>query len=388
MIAISIMPIMFIHMPRALSFLPLLFGLIMSAWWVFGRKEKLNHSPNYLYCIAGVSLICVISVLWSIEPMGAYKQAVKISAILLFSVPLFSLARSIKIEMLKLFLWLFPVGVTLAALLAIFELALDMPIYRATHVLDPNIDLSSAVMNRGVISTVLSFFIAILFINNMEGSKKLKYGLLAIMSISVIAMLALSQCQSGQMAFIVGLLVIVIMPHRYKFLYKMLALIIIAVMFLTPWIVDIMFENLMDNAQEIPWLKDGYAGNRIEIWNFIMKYALNNPLYGYGMEATRFVTNFEHDYIYHKGATILHPHNFSIQIWMDFGIIGIIATSALVAFTVGQIAKLNLNDRRIITALFIAMLAVASTGYGMWQSWWIGEFMFVIALSALITKRT
>ncbi len=379
------MPIMFIHMPRALSFVPLLFGLIMSAWWVFGEKGTIKHIPQYMYCMLGVSFLCIISVLWSIEPMGAYKQAIKISAILLFSVPLFNLMRSLDIGVFKPFLWIFPVGVTLAALLASFELAFDMPIYRATHTLDPNISLSSAVMNRGVISAVFSFFVAILFLNNMTATK-LKYTMLAIMSISVVTMLALSQCQSGQLAFAVGLLAIFLIPHRLKYSYKIITLLIILTIFVTPWIIDFLFIHLMDNAQEIPWLKDGYAGPRVEIWNFIMQYAMNNPLYGYGMEATRFITEFEHDYIYHKGATILHPHNFSVQIWMDFGIIGIIAASALIAFTVQQISTLELPDRKIVISLFIAVLAVSATGYGMWQSWWIGEFMFLVSLCVFITQ--
>ncbi len=376
------MPVMFIHMPRALSFVPLLFGLIISAWWIFGEKKIIKHTPQYIYCIIAISLLCITSVLWSIEPMGAYKQAIKVSAILLFSVPLFNLMRSLNIEIFKPFLWIFPVGVTLAAILASFELAFDMPIYRATHTFPDNYDLSSAVMNRGAISTVFLFFIAILFLNNVS-SKKLKHALLVIMTISTATMLALSQCQSGQLAFVLGILSIFIIPHRFKYSYFLIALIIISAIFATPFIVNIMFIGLIDNAQEIPWLKDGYAGPRIEIWNFIMKYALNNPIYGYGIEATRFVTEFEHSYIYHKGATILHPHNFAVQIWMDFGIIGVITTSILIAFTILQISKLSLDDRKIAISLMIAIFAVAATGYGMWQSWWIGELVFLISLCAL-----
>ncbi len=387
MIVLSIMPVLFIHMPRILAWLPLLFGLIMSAWWVFGKKEILTHSPKYFYCLAGVSLMAIISVLWSIEPMGAYKQAIKITAILLFSVPLFNLMRSIDIKMLKPFLWLFPAGVTLSAMLASAELALDMPIYRATHILPENFDLSSAVMNRGVISTTLSFFIAILLINNMDSAKKVKYALLAIVSINVLIMLYLTQCQSAQVAFVVGLSMIFLFPYRFKLSYKILASLIALTMVLTPLVVQILFDVFIGNAQEIPWIKDAYVGNRVEIWDFVMRYALNNPIYGYGIEATRFIKEFEHDYIYHKGSTILHPHNFSIQIWIEFGIIGILLAAALIAFVIKQISKIAPPDRRIVIALLIATLAVSSTGYGMWQSWWIGEFMLLISLCALIAPK-
>ncbi len=387
MISISLMPIIFIHMPRALAWLPLLFGLIMSIWWVFGKKGTIDNSLKYMSCLAGVSLMIIISVLWSIEPMGAYKQAIKITAILLFSIPLFNLMRSIDIKILKPFMWLFPAGVTLSAILASAELAFDMPIYRATHILPEDFDLSSAVMNRGVISTTLSFFIALLFISKMDYSVKIKRILLTVMSVSVLIMLFLTQCQSAQVAFVVGILMIFIFPNRFKLSYKILSLLMVITMFLTPWVVDFIFNFFIGNAQEIPWIKDAYVGNRVEIWNFVMQYALNNPIYGYGIEATRFITEFEHDYIYHKGATILHPHNFSIQIWIEFGIIGILMAGTLIAFVVHQISRLSLDDRSIIIALFAGVMAIASTGYGMWQSWWIGEFMLLISLSALIAKK-
>ncbi len=385
MAAISVMPVMFIHMPRALSFVPLLFGIIMSIWWVFWQRQEIKYCSQYVYCVLAVSFLCIVSSLWSVEPMGTYKQAVKVSAILLFSIPLFNFMRSLDYGMIKLFSPLFPIGVILASILASFELALDMPIYRAAHALPHSYALSSAVMNRGIISTVFLFFIAILFIRDIA-NVRLRYSLLMIMSVTTVVMLALSQCQSGQLAFVLGIIVLFLFPHKIKHSYKFIAFSVVAVMLLTPVIVHIMYTSLIDNAQEIPWLKDGYAGNRIEIWNFVMKYALNNPLYGYGMEATRFIPEFEHDYIYHKGPTILHPHNFSVQIWIEFGIIGIILAGALIIFLVNKIDNLILSDKKIIISLFIAVLAVASNGYGLWQSWWIGELLFLISLCAFVKK--
>lgn len=201
-------------------------------------------------------------------------------------------------------------------------------------------------------------------------------------------MLALTQSQSGQLSFLIGGLTLLLFPHKMKASYVILALGIILAMFLTPYIVTMLYDALIDDAQTIPWLKDAYAGNRLEIWEFVMRYALDSPLYGYGMEATRYITDFQHKHIYHPGTSVLHPHNFSIQIWMEFGIIGLIAASGFFIFIVRAIQNLDLCERKAIMAVFIATLSVASIGYGLWQSWWLGEFIFLAAISATMSRKT
>ncbi len=385
MIWISITPIISVHFPRALSFTPILLGLIMSAWWVLVKKETLIHSKAYMFCIIGICALCIISSLWSIEPMEAYKKSLKISAILILSIPLFNIATTIKAETLKPYLWLLPAGVTLAATLSSFELIFDLPIYKTIRNIEPSHNISSAVMNRGIVAIIFAYFASMLFIKNID-SIKTRIILNIAMNISVITMLLLTQSQSAQLAYASGILAL-LLPHGHKLTHKSIAIAIIIALIITPFITGILYSLLIENAQELPWLKDAYAGNRVEIWHFVMNYALHSPLYGYGIEATRFVTNFEHDYIYHTGSTILHPHNFAIQIWMEFGAIGIISASALIYFIMLEISKLSLIEKQFTTVTVIAVLVVSSVGYGTWQSWWIGELIFINALCACIIKR-
>ena len=388
MIAISLVPILSVHLPRALSFLPLVIGVSMSLWWILIQKERLKHCMPYMLCIFCIAGFCIISTLWSASPAEAYSKALRSSAILLFSIPLFNLARTIQVSALKPFLWLFPIGVTSAALLCSFDLAFDLPIYKVIRNLDKDHLGNTSVMNRGVVCTILSYFAAFLFIHRIENSDRIKHGLIIIMTASVITMLTLTQSQSGQLSFLIGGLTMLLFPHKIKSSYIILALSIISLMFLTPYIVTALYDALIDDAQTIPWLKDAYAGNRLEIWEFAMRYALNSPLYGYGMEATRYITDFQHKHIYHPDTSVLHPHNFSIQIWIEFGIIGLIAASGFFIFIIRNIQNVELHDRKAIMAVFIATLCVASIGYGLWQSWWIGEFVFLAAISATMSRKT
>ena len=204
MIGISLIPVLSVHMPRSLSFTPLLLGLVMSIWWAFIKKEKLIFSKSYIYSILGICALCIISSLWSIEPMDAYKKALKVSAILILSIPLFSFALSVKLSSLKPYLWLFPAGVTIAALLCSFDIAFDLPIYQLIHDVGEDYEVNTAAMNRGIICITFSYFVALLFISHMDTSKRKNYLLSAIMSISVAIMLLISQSQSGQLVLRFG----------------------------------------------------------------------------------------------------------------------------------------------------------------------------------------
>ena len=76
------------------------------------------------------------------------------------------------------------------------------------------------------------------------------------------------------------------------------------------------FNNISAQVEAVPILGSGggYAGARMEIWDYVSRYALQNPLYGFGVEATRQVPSFGSTESYQEGQTILHPHNFVLQL--------------------------------------------------------------------------
>lgn len=388
MLMLSLTPLLSIETPRILSFWPLLTGVIMGCWWVFVRKEKLKFSRTYNITVIGMAALCLVSVLWSINPYGALEEALAATAILLFSIPLIGLMRAVPISLVRPYFWLFPICIELAAMLSAYELANDMPIYNTIrgHTAD-DWQTGTAVMNRGVVCVSFGYFVALILISKMQLRERAKITYAAGMTFFVLLMLSFTQSQSAQMAFGVSALVALLFPSRFKLPYKTLWGLMAIFMIITPTIVYGAYALLISDGQNIGWLKDAYAGNRVEVWQFVMDYALNSPIYGFGMEATRFVEYFDHAQIYHHDVTVLHPHNFSIQIWIEFGLVGVAMASVMFANIIRQLSQTpTLMDKRIMTGLFLAVMAVASVGYGMWQSWWMGELIFLIGLYHLSTK--
>ena len=390
MILISLTPVLSIEFPRFLAFWPLIIGLITVIWLLI-QKEKPVIPKTYILCSLAIAGLCLASTFWSISPDKALPDALKVSAILLLGGLFTSACHTIETQKLEKYFWLFPVSVIFAALICTFDLATDMSLYHILHNKTEADKVNSSVMNRGVICTIFSFFIALFFLKNMEVKKQHKTMLLIVMVLSVVAMLALTQSQTAQLAFVMGIALLFVFPSQYKASYYILGGLIACGLILTPWIVQIFFPIFIENsqaAQSNSWIQNAYIGNRLEIWNFVITYAMNNPLYGYGIEATNYVPSFEHDYIYQRKATALHPHNFSVQIWIEFGLIGIILAALFLGFLTKTIHAITIHHtRHVVTTLFILALLMSSMTYGLWQSWWLGEFIFILGICLLFAKN-
>lgn len=390
MILIALTPLISVQTPRFLAFWPLIIGLSMSIWIVFIKKEKLNISKAYFISVVAIGVLVISSSFWSIAPEKSLIDGITASTILLLGGLFIAVCKSVDIEKAKPYFWLFPISLIIATLFTIFDLYTDMALYRIIHQTPITDEINTSVMNRSVLCMIFAFFISLIFIKNMNATAKYKIIILTALSASILTMMALSQSQSSQLAFAVGILLLLAFPARYKASYYLIGALITASLLLTPWIVQTAFQLLLDHreiAQSNSWLENAYIGNRLEIWNFVIKYAMNNPLYGYGIESANYVPAFEHDYIYQSKATVLHPHNFSVQIWMEFGLIGVILTVAIMALMIKYISEIaELTVKKIITALFLILILSAAMTYGLWQGWWLGEFIFLMGLSLAVSK--
>jgi len=395
LIMISLTPILSIHFPRFLAFWPLIIGLTFTLYSMILRKEKFNIPTLYYKIVGVISALCLISTLWSIAPAEAFEDAIKASAILLLGGLFVGTCKNIDAKNFTPYWWLFPAATICAALLCAFDLATDLALYKILHTKTELDRVNTSVMNRGLVCLIFAYFISFFFLTHAKS--KYKTVMTVALTGAVILALSQSQSQSAQLALIAGIMFFFLFPAQYRKIYWAFGISIIVAMLLTPVITSYLFSFLAGNAQSewlniepdthaeaAPWLYNAYIGNRAEIWDFVTKYALNNPLYGFGIEATKYVPLFEHAHIFHTEDTILHPHNFSVQIWIEFGLVGVAAFSAVIIALLKEMALLPQNtSKRISTTLLFITLLFASMTYGLWQSWWLGELIFIASLCVL-----
>lgn len=387
MIFLCLPPIIAIETPRFLAFWPLIIGVFMGGWHAFSTRHLPSLPKTYLTFVLPIICLGFVSVLWSVSPSDSLEDIAKIAAILILGAGFISICKGVDIRNLAPYVVLFPVSVVVAALLICIELHFDMPLYRIVRDIPLHQQTNTAEMNRGIICIVILSFISLGFLKHLPCHQiNRKKFLELVMFASIITMLLSSQSQSGQLAFILGLLFYASHPFRYRTIQYAAFAMIISALFLTPMICEFLYSLLVQGGQDIPWLKDAYAGNRVEIWQFVMNYALQSPLYGHGLEATKYVEHFDHMHIHHRANSVLHPHNFAVQIWMEFGVLGTILYSLLFILLLKIFLHMNHEVRRFVAPAVIQFMLVFAVSYGMWQSWWLGFLVFCIGVLLLLDR--
>lgn len=139
------------------------------------------------------------------------------------------------------------------------------------------------------------------------------------------------------------------------------------------------------------WLPPS-ARHRVEIWDFSVDRIVENPLLGWGFDASRHMSSLYPD----PGDTgralaTLHPHNLPLQIMLELGAIGTVIALALLWFIAVRLDGVSGRAREFGQALFVAALAISCVAYGAWQNWWLALLFSVallVPLTAALSRRT
>jgi O-antigen ligase len=79
---------------------------------------------------------------------------------------------------------------------------------------------------------------------------------------------------------------------------------------------------------------------------------------------------------------IMHPHNISIQLWLETGILGVVLFLVFTVFLYRSVVARAEKEQKYMFVLVMPVLANLSMSYSMWQAWQLG---MICTLAALIT---
>lgn len=327
--------------------------------------------------------MATLSIVWAKFPDLSSGQVIKLSYLLPPQILLISLALSLNKEQLKPYIHLFPYGLIIGSVYLCFELLSGGVIFNLIRSIPIDAAINPAEFNRASVGIILYFFSAVAILT-IHLKKSLAF---IIMLIPTIAILLVSDSQSALLAFIAGFIFLFLFPYQSKKAWLGLKVIILTLMLISPFVMSYIYENFAETIQSIPLMARGYAGARLELWDYISRYALQEPLHGYGIRATRLITDFDSKLVFDIVNTVLHPHNFVLQIWIEFGLIGILIGMFLIERGISLIQyKFSMAQQKILLPTMMAALGPCATAYGMWQGWWIALLFHVAAMSLIACK--
>ncbi len=181
-----------------------------------------------------------------------------------------------------------------------------------------------------------------------------------------------STSQSTQVSFLLtsvsGLLLIAFPILRRWFFIGMAALII-----LFPLIVP-----QLDRLEPLLNLKSVNLGKqmpRVYIWQSYNKIVSERPIIGWGGNADKYFGSLDlnSEFVTSRSIKRLqnHPHNFILQIWVNYGFIGAVLLAWLI-FAAGEyFGRLPRRACLLATLFLLSIYIFAVFSYSFYQTWWM-----------------
>lgn len=129
---------------------------------------------------------------------------------------------------------------------------------------------------------------------------------------------------------------------------------------------------------------------RGEIWDFAIARIHEKPWFGWGLDGARTFgdTLLTIDDLPFR-AIPLHPHSFSIHVWLETGAVGALLLAFAFLWAGRAAAQQIAGDRFAAAALCGAIFtigAIWNVSYGAWQEWWMAT-AFVALAAAMAVRR-
>lgn len=361
-------------------------------------------------CVSALVAWAALSAVWSIQPEQSLVRALKIAALGICGLILLRAALRLDEEERRLA----GLGLLIGLCLLLLQLAVEIVTGGMfTGILHPSVpnDPSVRLLNLRNGTAVLAIFLwpgAVIAARRFSLPAAVAFVLLSV------GLTLYIDLGSAGLALIVGGLAMAFV----RFGPRRASAVIVAVSVLAVVIAPVLPSALPAGAwmRDIPDSMRVSVYHRSKIWSFTAERIWRRPILGWGMDGARslpggdYLYDINRDLEYEKvygvlcdlpgagGSTQasppgdtgirepctqppyaivaqampLHPHNASLQLWLELGAVGALLGAALVFLAQIAIkrARYSAADTAAAFAAFAAAFVVAGLSYGIWQSWW------------------
>lgn len=132
--------------------------------------------------------------------------------------------------------------------------------------------------------------------------------------------------------------------------------------------------------QALPSLSSS-AQHRLYIWEFSSQKIAENPLIGWGFDASRSIPGGNDAAPIGSSLMPLHPHSTALQVWLELGLPGALLMAALFGFYFFRRSqKLDVSPYEAArSAMLVTLIGNAMLSYGVWQNWWVASMWLLPA---------
>lgn len=383
-LVVALMPLLPLWITRGSSILFVIVALIPLGFFLRHKPwNTILHAP-----LARIILIwfgfALISLIWTMIPQKGFILWVQLLFMFLGTYALIQSIPSFNQESRVTILWILVSTLTLALCITNIELFFGGPITRYVHSFcSKPYEFTPVDFNRAAVVMTLIAWPALYFLWNHEH----KIYALALYALTLVTILRL-ESQSASMALLVGSLILPVLWFSRKKGIRVLIFSIPIVCIAIPIAAINMDPEVI--FEKLPSLPHAAMEYRLHIWHFAALKAQLHPWFGWGFEASRSIPIQPDEYLNgHRSPLPLHPHNNILQVWLELGIMGLMIFSAFLITLLQTIRELNSPAKIAFScSLMSTFFAIGSTGYGIWQHWFIAAGIIASILLMVAMKSS
>lgn len=126
--------------------------------------------------------------------------------------------------------------------------------------------------------------------------------------------------------------------------------------------------------------------HRVEIWTYALARIMEQPVFGWGFDASRELMGTGGQAVRPDAPMSLHTHNITLQAWMELGLAGLAVLVALAWSLWSRAALLGPLVAPAMLGGFAAALVYVEISRGAWQHWWLAALWLFAAWTAALSR--
>lgn len=377
-----------VFVPRALSFVPSLFGLI-GAPVLWRHTGRFPLPPRFdLLLVGGFGVLAFLSAFWSYNMTFGVEKGAKIALTFIAGLFFIDAVRRVDGSVLSWMPGALGLLLILGGMMTSVEHLTGYPLMQWISDRPAGDPWLGNKYNRTEVLLAACYLPVLWMIFHMPQSKRFRYIFAGILSLVMFFAIYLSHSQTSQLGLIVILAVFVLWPARWTWAWRLAAAALAISILLAPFIAVMLYHMMPEDLVPTGILAKASIPHRLVIWHFTAMEALARPFFGHGLEALRFLkTETPMPYI---GSThILHPHNSFLQIWVEMGLAGAVMGTIFILRVMARIKNFgSYGSQKLGMAMLAGCLMISLTGFGFWQGYQMGLYILAAALSILAVRMT
>jgi O-antigen ligase len=187
---------------------------------------------------------------------------------------------------------------------------------------------------------------------------------------------------------------IFMLARRYHHgLLRALPLIGLGLLLLMPMLAQSFYSWGWQYAEWMP----ASSRHRVVIWDFVARQAATHPWLGWGINAARDFSNMGEVPLLGDRMIPMHPHNAVLQLWLEFGALGIglcalwwLGLCRKWRILANQSPPLNghqLVQQAATITQVLGIMMVVCTSFSLWASYWQAWIWLIVGFTMLINRQ-